>query len=136
MAKKQNKNLQRPVTPAKPPQAKAAVKKTTEPKKISGNTLKLALLLGIIALAVYANTLKNDYALDDFNTIKENSIVTRGIAAIPEIFATPYRRGWFVSTNDLYRPVSLAMFATEYQLFDKSPVAGQGLAAEDKGFYF
>ena len=123
MAKKQNKNIQK-TGPVRPVQAKAVAKKPSEPKQARGNTSKLALLLGLLSFAVYANTLKNGYALDDFNTIKENTIVTRGISAIPEIFATPYRRGWFVSTNDLYRPVSLAMFATEYQLFDKSPVAG------------
>ena len=124
MAKKQNKNIQKPGSPARPQQAKTAEKKQGTTGKGLSVTLKLALLLGVLSLAVYANTLKNGYALDDFNVIKENTIVTRGISAIPEILSTPYRRGWFVTTNDLYRPLSLTMFATEYQLFDRSPVAG------------
>ena len=125
MANKQNKkNIQRPAAPARPLQAKVSAKVSEDGKKGLNGSLKLALLLGILSMAVYANTLKNGYALDDFNVIKENSIVTRGISAIPEILATPYRRGWFVTTNDLYRPLSLTMFATEYQLFDRSPVAG------------
>ncbi len=125
MANNQNrKNVQRPVAPQpRPAQAKPAAPKQNEPKKGLSFTLKLALLLGIIAFAVYANTLKNDYALDDFNVIRENTIVSQGISAIPRIVATPYRLGWFVTTNDLYRPLSLAMFATEYQVFDKSAAA-------------
>ncbi len=125
MANKQNKkNIPNPAAPARPAPAKQAPKKTEAPKKGFSVTLKLALLLGILSFAVYANTFKNGYALDDFNTIGENTIVTRGISAIPEILATPYRRGWFVTTNDLYRPLSLTMFAAEYQLFDRSPAAG------------
>ncbi len=87
-------------------------------------SLKLAILLGIIAFLVYANTFKNDYALDDFTVIKNNAIVTKGVSAIPEILSTPYRRGWFITTNDLYRPLSLVMFAAEYQLSDGAPKAG------------
>lgn len=108
-------------TPAKP--KPAGPKKESQASKFS-LPVKLALLLGVIAFLVYANTLKNGYALDDFNVIKDNTIVTRGASAIPEIFATPYRRGWFVTTNDLYRPLSLAMFAAEYQAADGSPALG------------
>lgn len=84
--------------------------------------LKLIALLGIISCVVYANTLKNDFAFDDFIVIKQNSIVPKGISAIPEIFSSPYLRGNFVAVNDHYKPLSLAMFAVEYQLFDGSPV--------------
>ena len=119
MAKKQNQpNIPKPVA------GKTQASKPSEPKKSFSLQAKLAFLLGIIALIVYANTLKNDYVLDDFTVIKNNSIVTKGMSAIPQIFATPYRRGWFITTNDLYRPLSLAMFATEYQMFDGSAKAG------------
>ena len=125
MAKKTNKNIQKPAAPApRPAQSKPAPRKQESPKKGFTITWKLAVLLGLLSFAVYANTLKNGYALDDFNTIKENTIVTQGISAIPQILATPYRKGWFVTTNDMYRPLSLTMFAAEYQLFDRSPVAG------------
>jgi hypothetical protein len=86
-----------------------------------GNSI---IMLAAISLIVFANTLGNDYALDDFTVIKNNTIVTKGISAIPQIFTTPYRRGWFVSDNDFYRPLSLAMFAVEYQLSGGSPTAG------------
>ncbi len=90
-------------------------------KATSFGVKQLSILLGIIACILYFNTTKNGFALDDFSVIRDNKIVTKGISAIGEIFATPYRRGWFVTTNDLYRPLSLAMFATEYQLSGGTP---------------
>jgi len=124
MASKQNKKpIPKQVQAARPAQAKnITAKKQTEAKKGLSPIVKLAFLLGILSILVYANTLKNQYALDDFNVIKENSIVTKGASAIGEIFSTPYRRGWFVTSNDLYRPLSLVMFAVEYQLSDRSPL--------------
>ena len=120
MAKKQNQpNIPKPAAPAK-----AAVKKPAEAKRGLSLQVKLMIVLGIVALLVYGNTLKNDYALDDFTVIKDNRIVTKGISAIPEIFSTPYRRGWFITTNDLYRPLSLAMFAIEWEQFNHEAKAG------------
>ena len=120
MAKKQNQ----PNLPKQAVTQKAVDKKQETVKKSFPLQAKLAILLGIIAVIVYANTLKNDYVLDDFTVIKNNSIITKGISAIPKIFATPYRRGWFITNNDLYRPLSLAMFAAEWQLFDHEANAG------------
>jgi len=126
MASKQNKKpLSKPAQAVRTaPTANSNIKKQVETKKGFSITIKLAFLLGILSFLVYANTLKNQYALDDFNVIKENSIVTKGASAIGEIFSTPYRRGWFITTNDLYRPLSLVMFAVEYQLSDGSPALG------------
>ncbi len=93
----------------------------TEPaKKISLNT-KLCLILALAALLVYANTLNNAFALDDYVVIKNNTIVTKGITAIPEILTTPYLRGNMIIPNDLYKPLSLIMFAIENQLTDGAP---------------
>jgi hypothetical protein len=85
-------------------------------------TLKLTFLLGLISLLVYANTFKNGFVLDDNNVILQNSIVTKGASAIPEILHTPYRRGYYVYSNDLYRPLSLVVFAIEYSFFEKAPL--------------
>jgi protein O-mannosyl-transferase len=126
MASRQNKKTTpKPVQAARPAQVKnITAKKQTETKKGISTTVKLAFLLGILSFLVYANTLKNQYALDDFNVIKENTIVTKGASAIWEIFSTPYRRGWFITSNDMYRPLSLVMFAVEYQLSDGKPALG------------
>ncbi len=85
--------------------------------------LKLALFLALISFIIYANTFNNDFVLDDRSIMTENLIVKKGISAIPEIFTTPYRYGFYVTSNDLYRPLSLVMFAIEYQLFDGKPNA-------------
>ena len=84
--------------------------------KFSLNT-KLVSILALVTLAIYANTFNNGYVLDDFSAIAKNTIVTKGLSAIPEIFTTPYLHGFTISPNDLYRPLSLAMFAIEYQVF-------------------
>src|ERR1043165_6232959 len=80
----------------------------------------LAVLLGIVAFLVYANTFSNGYVLDDATAITNNSIVNKGASAIPEIFSTPYLYGSLHNPNDLYRPLSLAMFAVERDLFGDS----------------
>jgi len=116
-----NKSGKKPI-PKTAPQGKVVTKDGgVRSSKFSLNA-RLCLLLGILSFIVYANTLKNGYALDDFTVINYNTIVTRGVSAIPEILSTPYRRGYFVSANDLYRPLSLVMFAAEYQAFGKSPL--------------
>ena len=84
----------------------------------------LCIILAVISVVLYANTLLNSYVLDDNNVIKNNTIVTKGIPAIPEIFSTPYRWGYFHTSNDQYRPLSLAMFAVEYQVFGGTPAPG------------
>ncbi len=120
MAKKQNQpNISRPAAVAAQP-----AKQSTNTKPGMSLATKLCILLGIIAFLLYANTLGNGYVLDDFTVIKNNAIITKGMQAILEIFGTPYRRGWFESHNDLYRPLSLAMFATEWQIGGGSPWPG------------
>lgn len=77
---------------------------------------RLAIILAILSFVVYANTLLNGYALDDSGCISKNTIVTKGISAIPELLSTPYHYGFHPAPNDLYRPLSLITFAVENQL--------------------
>ena len=81
----------------------------------------LLLILFSISIVVYANTFQHGYVLDDYSVISKNSIVTKGITAIPEILSTPYRRGFYKISNDLYRPLSLVMFSAEYQYSEGKP---------------
>lgn len=102
----------------KPAKEKKVDVKTDQP---TTSNRKYILLLAALSLILYSNTLNHGYVYDDFSVLKENTIVTQGISAIPEILSTPYRKGFFSTSNDMYRPLSLVMFATEYQLFGDDP---------------
>src|SRR5260221_1908818 len=85
---------------------------------------QLAVALAIIAVALYINTINHGFNLDDTSAITENWVVKQGAKSIPTIFTTPYRYGYWVSEDELYRPVPLAVFATTWQLFPKNPLPG------------
>lgn len=82
------------------------------------------LLLALIGFLLYANTLTHDYVLDDETVMAKNKIVTKGISAIPEIMVTAYRAGSQDRQESLYRPLSVAMFAIEWQLSPNHPFLG------------
>jgi Tfp pilus assembly protein PilF len=126
MAKNQNpKPAQRPAPrPAPAPQPISQPKKAVVEKKSMPLVNKLAIVLAVIACLVYANTLQNGYVLDDVMVIKENSMVQKGFAGIPELLSTPHLRGHLNLATDTYRPLSLVMYAIEYQLFGLTPSAG------------
>ncbi len=84
----------------------------------------LCIALAVISFVLYLNTLQNGYVLDDVMVLKDNLIVKQGIRGIPELFATPHMRGYLIIPNDLYRPLSLVMFALEYELFGLNPMVG------------
>lgn len=93
--------------------------------KDNKNTIRIMMFL-IFALSflVYSNTFKNGYVLDDFSVIKENWVVKKGVPAIPIILKTSYRYGYWSSADELYRPLSLIMFAVEWQMWPDNPKAG------------
>jgi hypothetical protein len=123
-AAKQTPNAQRqPNAAARPPIAKTPVKNTNEAKP-AFSLKQLCLVLAAVCFALYANTLKNGFALDDVMVFKENKIVAKGLSGIAELLSTPHMRGYLVIPNDLYRPLSLVMFAIEYQFFGASPFIG------------
>jgi len=81
----------------------------------------LELMVFIVPFLLYLNTLNHAYVLDDFSVIKDNYIVKKGIEGIPEIFKTHYRYGYgFVQAN-LYRPLSLGLFAIQWELAPDQP---------------
>ncbi|MBI3502048.1 MAG: tetratricopeptide repeat protein [Bacteroidetes bacterium] len=81
----------------------------------------LGLIIAALGFLLYTNTLHHGYVLDDFSVIKENNIVRQGIHAIPEIFKTSYRQGYLSVKDGLYRPLSLALFAAEWNYFPDKP---------------
>ena len=83
--------------------------------------LILAFIVGVFGFLLYSNTLTHGYVLDDFSAIKENNIVRQGVHAIPEIFKTSYRQGYLSVKDGLYRPLSLATYAIEWNFFPNKP---------------
>lgn len=111
------------------PQPKVAQKPLTQSSSVRKESVSrdwfsvkyLSIILAVIAFILYANTLQNGYILDDVMVLKDNMIVKQGLKGIPELFATPHMRGYLIIPNDLYRPLSLVMFAVEYQFFPANP---------------
>lgn len=83
--------------------------------------LTLGLIVGLLGFLLYSNTFSHGYVLDDFSAIKENNIVRQGVSAIPEIFRTSYRQGYLSVKDGLYRPLSLATYAIEWDYYPDKP---------------
>lgn len=88
----------------------------------------VGMLLLVLGLVFYGNSLGNRYAIDDeyvTNTAPEegkyqtNELVAKGFAGIGEIWTTPYIKT--VDQSFEYRPVVITTFAIEYGLFGQNP---------------
>lgn len=86
-------------------------------KKIHG----LAFIVFLAAFALYANTFHHGWVLDDYGSFKLNIYVTAGTDGYHDILTKTYRHGSGFYTDNLYRPLSQLMFATEWQFFPDSP---------------
>ncbi|MBU6341723.1 MAG: tetratricopeptide repeat protein [Bacteroidetes bacterium] len=123
MSKKKNvkPNPTRPVT--QKPQTK--VHKPTPKTTLAAVQLPGPWWFGLVCAAfgflLYSNTFHYDFCLDDFSSIKENWVVKGGLKNLGIIFSTEYRYGAWASPGSLYRPLSLAMFAFEWQLSPDNP---------------
>ncbi len=90
----------------------------------SGERKSQYVFFAVLCLLLYGNTLGNDYVLDDILVLRDNTLVIQGIKAIPRLLATTHMYGYLNIANDLYRPLSLVMFAIEYQFFGPNPAVG------------
>lgn len=77
--------------------------------------------LPLIAFLVYAGTITHGFVLDDIAVIEKNKLVQKGLAGIPEILTTFYWKGFWNLNAGLFRPLSLVMFALEYELMPQTP---------------
>ncbi|TXF86713.1 tetratricopeptide repeat protein [Neolewinella aurantiaca] len=123
MAKKQKK--QRPSKTAELPRHNAGDNSPSETKDLPWfrKTKLQALVLFVLAAAIYANTLGHDFALDDAIVITENSIVKKGVSGWGELFSHDTFYGFFnddskasLVAGGRYRPLTPAMFALERQI--------------------
>src|SRR4051812_4173864 len=84
----------------------------------------LSVIVALLAIAEYIQTLGYSFALDDYSAIIENSVTRNGIHAIPTIFKTSYRFGYPIQGDELYRPIPKSIFAVLWSLFPNNPLPG------------
>ncbi len=77
------------------------------------------LIIFLFAFLLFANSIPNDYNLDDELVTINHRLTSKGIVAIPEIFTSPYYQDASGYSYE-YRPVVLASFALEHQFFGES----------------
>ncbi|HTF03822.1 MAG TPA: glycosyltransferase family 39 protein [Bacteroidia bacterium] len=125
LTRKERAELQRAKQQAAPVPVTAAKKKTTPVRRENRSFIRgLNIILIVLVIAIYGNSLANWYALDDYGVILENTQTKRGTSAVFEIFKSAYRTGTTSGDNVLYRPLSKAMFAIEWSLSER----GAGLS--------
>jgi len=86
-----------------------------------------SILLFVFAFLIYANTIPNDYCLDDEFVTHGNPQVSHGISAIPDILTSFYQEKQGFTYG--YRPVVKMTYAVEYSLFGWDPQVSHGVNA-------
>lgn len=102
------------------------------------NTKLHQLLIFLFSFFLYANTLTHDYTQDDAIVIYENMYTKQGINGIPDILKYDTFKGFFkvegkdnLVAGGRYRPLTLMMFALEWQLFAKEKLDDNGQVMKD-----
>ncbi len=90
------------------------------PQQPSNLNKTLPLIIFIFSFLLYANTIYNDFALDDVAVIQQNKFTKQGVAGIDDMLHTFYWQGYWDTNAGLYRPLSLITFAIEYQFFGEN----------------
>ncbi len=89
-----------------------------------GFVLSPAIICAVLSLVLFINTTGHDFTVDDATVISRNDITKKGVSALPEIFTSSYRAGFWDRDEGMYRPLSIAMFAIEYQIWPENPIPG------------
>ncbi|UTW60964.1 tetratricopeptide repeat protein [bacterium SCSIO 12741] len=87
------------------------------------NPLYSFFIVVITCWLVYANSLGNQFALDDLSAITGNSLVQKGVGGIGEIWSHAYLYGFSGADDESYRPLPLTLHALVYGLTNNSPFA-------------
>jgi len=96
------------------------IKLTEIEKKVNNPNNWIYWLLGVLTFVVFANTIGNDYNMDDELVTRNHPLTSQGIKAIGEIFSSPYYK------DDMgyaygYRPIVHVSYAIEHELFAENP---------------
>jgi tetratricopeptide (TPR) repeat protein len=112
---------------------KATPKPAPPPSTVVRPHLAAALLF-LLGVGLYANSLANEWALDDDLVYTEHAFVLKGWSGIPRILATDAYQGMWERfgsapqlTGGRYRPLSLVTFAVEQAIFGLAPAVAHGV---------
>ncbi|PSR01568.1 MAG: hypothetical protein BRD50_08550 [Bacteroidetes bacterium SW_11_45_7] len=81
---------------------------------------RISVLLFIFSFLLYANSIPNEYNMDDELVADNDLIENRGIRAIPQLFSNAYYQDE-MGYQYGYRPFTLATFAIEHAVFGDNP---------------
>jgi tetratricopeptide (TPR) repeat protein len=98
-------------------------KNTTAPATTISWTV-IAVFLFSLSVLLYANTIGHGYTVDDGTVIENNRFTTQGLNGLDDIFGESYRAGFWDRKEGLYRPLSVALFAIEWELAPEQPWLG------------
>ena len=127
MASKKKSVAAQPVAREIPVAQSAPVESTPREKEsffsLRGFRLQ-AVIIGLIALVFYCNSITNDWAFDDMLVIVQNDYVHMGFSGVPKILGgdafESFTRGQNEENNQLaggrYRPLSIMTYAIEQQI--------------------
>lgn len=90
------------------------------------------IVVSLVCIVLYGNTLWNGYAVDDKFVLLENKFVQKGFKGIGLILKTDSFQGFLGETENKlaggrYRPLALITFAIEYQLWKENPAASHAV---------
>ena len=90
-------------------------------------------IIFLFAVAIYFNTLWNNYALDDSVMIWQNKFTLKGLSGIKDLFTHDSLTGFWgekgsqMVSGGRYRPLSLLTFAFEVNFFGLNPKVSHGV---------
>lgn len=102
------------------------------------NTRLHIILISVLSFVIYANTIGHKYAVDDTMVILDNDFTRQGGEGMHGIFTEDAFVGFFKGRRDLvsggrYRPLSIATFAMELQLFGDKTTKKEPIYDSKKG---
>lgn len=84
----------------------------------------LLILPALLGMILYLPSLGHQWCLDDYSVIVDNWVTRQGWDGIGTHLTEHYRFGYWGGSGELYRPLSLIMFAGEWALFGDNPLPG------------
>ena len=77
------------------------------------------IIIAIVGFVLYGQSIQNNFNIDDDYVYENHELVQQGISGIPDIFKSRY------NTRDEqyfgYRPLTIAIYAIEYEIFGSNP---------------